>query len=720
MANKLNNLTLLLLPVLQMTPAVYAAESGSVSNPNQLINVNGVQADGRYQSTAAKVIVNREELLRYGDSTLAEALKRQPGITIGGAAGQGGEIRMRGLGSGYTQVLLNGEPPPPGFSLDTLDPGLLERVEIVRAATAETGAQAIAGTVNIILRKRVERGQREVKPSLTQERGHTSASVNGQVGGKDGALSYLLVAALGRSEYDRASLAEQVGSDDNGAADRIWRTNQTLRGHVDSLSLAPRLSWRRGGDTVTSESFLGYRYADGRAEEQIVTVLGTPPAHANNLLPYHSSTLTARSSLDWDRPVGDMASLKVKMSASYTQRESWALFEGYDANGAFALRRLNDSPATEIGFSFSGKYQAPYAEHHRLAVGWLAEHSDRTESRVEREDYAGGGLPQLLDEDYDTRVRRLALYAQDEWEINPQWSSYLGMRWEVLDVQSAGNTLPETSNRSKVLSPLMQLLWKRPGGKKDQVRWGLSRTYKAPQMTDLMPRRYIANNNSAMTPSMLGNPGLRPELAWGLDMAYEHYLCNGGLLSASGFTRRIDDVMLTTLRQVNGEWISQVANRGQATVNGIELEAKFKLRECWPAAPGIDVRVNLARNWSRVDAVPGPDNRLDKQVPVSANLGLDYRFGRWPLTIGGNYNFQGGGATNLIGNQSSYSTPKRILDIYGYWRYSDTTLLRVTLSNILHQDSTVVAGYRSSTGATRQATTSMTSTALRVALEFKL
>ena len=68
-------------------------------------------------------------------------LKRQPGISVvNGIGGRGGEIRMRGLGKGYTQILLNGDPAPDGFSLDGLAPELVERIEIQRAATADQGA----------------------------------------------------------------------------------------------------------------------------------------------------------------------------------------------------------------------------------------------------------------------------------------------------------------------------------------------------------------------------------------------------------------------------------------------------------------------------------------------------------------------------------------------------------------------------------------------------
>ncbi len=71
-----------------------------------------VQADGlaeRRESTASKIIVNSDEITKYGDTNLLEVLKRLPGVTVdSGPGGRGGAVRMRGLGSGYTQILVNG------------------------------------------------------------------------------------------------------------------------------------------------------------------------------------------------------------------------------------------------------------------------------------------------------------------------------------------------------------------------------------------------------------------------------------------------------------------------------------------------------------------------------------------------------------------------------------------------------------------------------------
>ena len=103
------------------------------------VTISGGRQDDmteRRNSTAGKQVFGREELDRNGDSNIGDVLKRLPGITLGGRAGRGGEVRMRGLGSGYTQVLVNGERPPAGFSMESLSPDQVERIEVMRGPVA--------------------------------------------------------------------------------------------------------------------------------------------------------------------------------------------------------------------------------------------------------------------------------------------------------------------------------------------------------------------------------------------------------------------------------------------------------------------------------------------------------------------------------------------------------------------------------------------------------
>jgi hypothetical protein len=135
-------------------------------------------------------------------------------------------------------------------------------------------------------------------------------------------------------------------------------------------------------------------------------------------------------------------------------------------------------------------------------------------------------------------------------------------------------------------------------------------------------------------------------------------------------------------------------------------------------APAIDLRANLSRNWSNVDAVPGPDNRLDQQTPFSSTLGIDYKSGR--LTTGGSYVFRSGGPVRLSQTQSSYQTARRELEMYALWKFDARQQLRVVLSNLLAQDALSENTYLSTVrGTTVRRSVTPGEPAIRVNLETK-
>jgi hypothetical protein len=98
----------------------------------------------------------------------------------------------------------------------------------------------------------------------------------------------------------------------------------------------------------------------------------------------------------------------------------------------------------------------------------------------------------------------------------------------------------------------------------------------------------------------------------------------------------------------------------------------------------VDLRASLSRNWSTVESVPGPFNRLDAQTPFSGTLGADYKSGK--LTAGGSYSFRAGGPVRISEQQSSYSSARRDLELYALWKYDAKNQIRLGVNNILGQD----------------------------------
>jgi iron complex outermembrane receptor protein len=301
------------------------------------------------------------------------------------------------------------------------------------------------------------------------------------------------------------------------------------------------------------------------------------------------------------------------------------------------------------------------------------------------------------------------------------------LRWEGITTEGEGADALSDRNRSSVWTPLVHAVWKPEPKSRDQVRMSLTRSYRSPTLQNLLGRYNVSSRdpvgtNQPTSPDRAGNPDLRPELATGIDVAVERYLPNGGMFSANIFYRRIRDLMrtLTELEDVPGfddpRWVARPQNIGKATTQGVELEAKLRLNELVDEAPAVDLRANVSVFRSRVDSVPGPNNRLDSQPGGTANFGADYRWLGTPLSVGGNFNYTPGYTTRLSETQWLVQSAKRVVDAYVLWTIKPDVRLRVTASNLLAQDAETVSMVTDETTGT----VSPTFMNWRVQLELKL
>ncbi|MBB3118136.1 TonB-dependent receptor plug domain-containing protein [Pseudoduganella violacea] len=696
----------------------------------QQVEIKGSAAayDPRRDDTASKIIVSNEEILRYGDTSINDVLKRLPGITVGGGGRGGADIRMRGLGNGYTQILLNGEKAPAGFSIDSLTPDSIERIEILRAASAEYSTQSIAGTINIVLKKAVKTAAREFKFSQGKGEDFSSPWLNLTMSDRDGNFSYSLNGNMGRYNYHRQSPSDALDTAPDGTVTREVHGNQLDIGRSDSINLGPRLNWTlANGDTVTWQSFISANRFRNTGDADERAKIGRSSLSPRMFLRSDGRNAFLRSDLNWVHKLAEGAKLDTKLGYNGNRNESTLI--QYGSNGPVQqLARRVERESREHGFSSTGKYSTPLIPGHALSMGWDGGISRRNDERHQRDADlrplrpADSSIPVPApincEEGFRAEVTRLAAFAQDEWNITPQWSVYVGLRWEGVQTSVSGSGIDDVKSRTSVFSPLLQTLWKLPNSQ-DQLRFALTRTYKAPPTSMLSPRRFTSTDNKQTSPDYHGNPNLKPELATGLDLSFEHYWAESALLSAAASVRRINGYTRQGLVLEGERWVSMPVNDGSAIVRNLELEAKFPLKAVMKDAPQLDLRASVSRNWSRVKAVPGPHNRLDQQVPLSATLGMDYKTQDGKFSTGGSFSFRAGGPVRITETQSSYQTARRELDVYALWKFDPKQQLRLALSNILDQDYRSESSFSDQNGVMRQSSVMAGSAAVRLTLEMK-
>lgn len=686
----------------QVAPRIESAtKTPNDSTPLQRVEVIGVASDTeqRRNSTAAKIVIGREEIERFGDSSVSEVLKRLPGVTSGGRPGRGGDVRMRGMGGGYTQLLVNGERMPPGFSLSDLPPDQVERIEVMRAPTAEYGARAVAGTINIVLKEALRLTLNELRLGVGVEDSNTSPSASWTHNNKLGdAIAYTATLSLNQSRrqdeddtrtrwYDRQNGNIVLDQHETGSS-LNKRDSLSLNGRLQ-LTLAP-------GESVTVTPFLTLSQGSNSGQHLLEQAPGgaTAQPYASYLSSGDGRYRMLRTHAQWQKRLDDATRMDLRGGVSQSNFTSHGIRHEFDPAG-LPTRATDDQTSTEQdNWSLNGKMSHQLETEHSLVGGLELESNLRRQGRTTLQN----GRPLLTEfgDALSASSRRLAAYLQDEWSPTKQASAYAGLRWEAIRTRSDSDSY-QVSNQSSVLTPLLHATWKPSQTSRDQWRGSLTRSYKAATLQDLIARpalsqRFPTGANEVGSPDRAGNPTLKPELATGLELAYEHYLGKGGLISANLFYRRISDLMrnVVALEDVSWSstqrWVSRPQNAGKASTVGLELEAKFRLDEVLDDATPISVRSNLSFFNSRVDQVPGPNNRLEGQPRGTANFGVDYRLRVLPVSLGASVNFTPGYQVQLSDIQSNAMGAKVVTDAFVLWFIRPGAQLRFSANNLLPRD----------------------------------
>ena len=646
----------------------------------------------RQDDVGMRVVVGEDEIKKYGDTNVSEVLKRLPGISVTDSKGKGAEIRMRGLGNGYTQILLNGQATPVGFSIDNIAPDLIASIEVMRVAGADVSAQSIAGTINLVLKKRSQAQPSEMKLSSSLQNAHVSGnfswSTADQLPSSLASLSYVLAGTLESGSTEITSQHRQNyairQSDDvwQLQTDRLLHQNQ--KNSRDVASFSPRLNWKiDADDSLNWQASANLSRLQQRTEETENSLLGTSTEFPQNNSVWAANIFTTRQDLSWERRLADSAKLSMNLGWNSLERSGKFHFWGRDKDSALRVHRYVAGDADENETRFHGKYLAPYSAAHVVSLGWEMSHALRHENRDEQEQAFPSQQADQTAHAYQASVRKLAAYLQDEWTVNATWSGYLGLRMENIRSASQEVGFFDVHKSTSMLSPIVQAVWK--VDPKRQWRMAFNRSFKLPALANLVPRLLrIDNNNTPLNPDTQGTPTLLPERALGLELAHEYYLSDSSIISTSAYWRRVDDVITEHLALNGGSWLSTLMNQGRAQILGLEIEAKLHLQQLSSSLPAVELHANLNRNWSKLEQVPGPDNRLAQQTGLLINLGADYPINS-SLRAGADYSFQA--ADNL--RESIYlighGQPKRLLDVYVAWQLSPQQQLRFSGTNLLHQ-----------------------------------
>lgn len=334
----------------------------------------------------AASVLTAEDMRQRGVTSVQDALRGLPGISVSSSGASSTAVRIRGGESRHTLILIDGVNAGGGdqpYALGGLDLADVERIEVLRGPqSVYYGSAAATGVVNIITRKAERSG------------GYARAEA-----GNGGAL------ALGHAVVtDRWRLQADLGyRDDNGY-------DHSVAGNGDKDGLRSATMGFSGDWSASDNLKLGFssrhseerswydaaNYAATSAEDYLLDV----PYWADrderiNLLWGELSTLDGRLThrLSWQDTVNEITTHDDDPGESKLRRRAWKYRATYGLDGAVAsadqtlalsLERIDDSVAGEADRrwdtdSVALEYRGAYANG--LDVQFGVRHDDNSRFR---------------------------------------------------------------------------------------------------------------------------------------------------------------------------------------------------------------------------------------------------------------------------------------------------------------------------------------------------
>ncbi|GFE83806.1 hypothetical protein GCM10011487_58060 [Steroidobacter agaridevorans] len=188
------------------------------------------------RDTAAMVdVINAEDIADFPDANLAESLQRLPGVSIDRDNGEGRSITVRGLGSDFTRVRINGlealstagsndSGSSPnrgrGFDFNTFASELFSSLKVQKTSTADVDEGSLGATVDLIAARPLDFDRRQLAFSVQDAYYEVGETHNPRIAGLvadqwfDGRLGVSMSAAYNKREQEIDSYRRAPGTSD--------------------------------------------------------------------------------------------------------------------------------------------------------------------------------------------------------------------------------------------------------------------------------------------------------------------------------------------------------------------------------------------------------------------------------------------------------------------------------------------------------------------------
>lgn len=699
-----------------------------ISTSNEIVVQGQITYRNRSEEAEPVLVYDADYFQRFEPLTAGDALKRVPSVTFLSDVIESDGARLRGLEPGYTQILINGEKVPGSnadrsFFLDRIPAELIKQVEIVRSSSARRTGDAVAGTLNIVLRDgyQLDGGyvrlgvlrfdDAEVKPSVGLVYGGALGPGRILIGGNiQGRYNPKLKKSLryGDSPENNPNFAtddfdnREDQTDTRDGTDYAFNATYDIDGETTDIELSGY--YVRTDRTEDERSF---EYDDPTA---ITGPVRTTPVAGNlltdnanlNTIKQESYSLAGKLEQEWSA-----GTTKLKVGYSRFSDDQYETEYEVDFDRATA-RFTGDLTVTDIvdkELSLGLEHVFKLGENLELAIGGFAQNKDRDTSILSirdrfnltaaarnydqfsrnPEEFARPfGAPTFTPGSLNTiEEDRRDLFAEIEGKSG-SLSFVAGVRYESTDFSvndlTVAPALAEQGNDYSFLLPSASV--KIEVGSGGRITASAARTNRRPRLDFLSPALLEAEFGDN---DLLGNPALRPETAWGGDLGYEQRLGRTGVIGVNLFYRKVKDLIELANTGVEGSegpgtFVLQPQNTGDGEVYGIEFDLSTDLG--FLGLPDTGIFGNVSFLDSDITDFAG-GRRFNGQSKYVYNAGFIQDIPSAGIAFGATYRKQGGAFDRIVGEEIT-TTYGADLEIFVEKRFGNKLTIRAVGSNLLN------------------------------------
>jgi outer membrane receptor protein involved in Fe transport len=669
---------------------------GPVSSLDEVIVTGEPVMRNRTDDVVSTLSYDLEFFQRFEPLTVGDALKRVPSVTFLSDILESDGVRMRGLDPGYTQILINGERVPGGeadrsFFVDRIPAELIDRVEVVRSSSANRSGDALAGTINIVLRDALALDGGYIRAGALLFPDDEVGTTFGAVYGGEVGPGRLLVGGSVQDRRNPKNKFSQRFSGPGGTLDNTEVQTDVRSGTDYSFNGAYEVEVG-GGTLELSGVFVrterlqdedSIEYRNGiETTANLLTIndndIDIETDNLNLRARYEREMFGGETRFKLGYATFDDAQTEFENEAEYL-RDGLPFPEEDRFTADLEIRDLQDEET-----SFAIEHSRPVGDDVEMEFGIQAVSKDRDSTTVVanrvRFNIPNAPTPRPAQPPF---VFNTNSYIIEETRFDPylMFSGETGaLKWEAgLRYETTDTTIAGIDNDFAVLLPSASLRYRLSDS--DRLTLSVARTVRRPDFDDLAP---VTLEEERGDNDFRGNPLLEPETAWGVDLGFERRLGRRGVIGVNAFYRDVTDLIedINTGLQGSGgagTFIESIDNVGDGQVYGLEFDLSTPLDFMGLESTGVF----LNASWldSTVEDVLG-ERRFNSQSDFVYNFGFTHDIPTWGLAFGATYRKQADAFERVYAEEivTSYGAD---LEIFIEKQIFSNTVIRLTGSNLL-------------------------------------